>query len=149
MNQPPYKEHQILYSQLVTDHQDDFDHMEWVEEEELVENALLYFKERCWPLVYPAKSYSVAVIYAILIEEHYNIPVRETLNDPDLFLGNDDFFTIYSEDPETYESILLGLKELPDWRNAGWVPKTTEYFRLECTAEGIEETIAKLPELYK
>lgn len=141
-----YKEFQLLYNELVTEHSDDFANMEWIEEPELVINALRYFQQQSFPLIYPAKSYAVAIIYAALIEQTYGFEIQSTLDDPDLFLGHDDFFVRYSDDPDTYDEILLRLKEIPDWLNSGWAPKTADYFRLECTAEGIEETINNLQE---
>lgn len=133
-----YKLYQKLYHELVREHADDFENMEWVEAPELVQNALNYFRKAEFPLVYPAKSYAVAIIYATLLEQEYDIPLRESLDDSDLFLGHDDFFVVYSKDPTTYEAILKGLEEIPNWIDSGWAPKSAEYFRLECTLEGVE-----------
>jgi len=133
-----YKLYQKLYHELVREHTDDFENMEWVEAPELVQNALGYFRRAEFPLVYPAKSYAVAIIYATLLEKEYQIPLRESLDDPDLFLGHDDFFTVYSEDPDTYEAILSELTKIHNWIESGWAPKSAEYFYLECTAEGLE-----------
>lgn len=138
MTEPVYKQFQRLYEELVTEHEDDFKHMEIVESDELVENALDYFRKATFPLVYPAKSYAVAIIYATLIEQWYNIPLRQTLDDRDLFLGHDQYFVPYSEDPLTYEDILVHLADMPLWIQGGWAPKTAEYCRLECTEAGLD-----------
>jgi hypothetical protein len=141
MNPPvehEYKLYQRLYEELVQEHSDDFANMEWIEHPELVQNALDYFRKAEFPLVYPAKSYAVAIIYATLLEQEYGIPLRESLDDSDLFLGHDEFFVIYSKDPDTYEAILTELAKMPNWITSGWAPKSAEYFRLECTAEGLE-----------
>lgn len=134
-----YKVYQKLYNQLVINHTDDFSLMEFIEDSEIVNNALKYFKEATFPLIYPAKSYSVAIIYATLIEMEYGIPLRETLNDDDLFLGQDDFFVPYHADSITYEKIIDKLRNVPNWINSGWASKTKEYFYLECTEEGINK----------
>jgi len=141
MNTPvehDYKLYQRLYHELVQEHSDDFENMEWIRQPELIQNALNYFRKAEFPLVYPAKSYAVAIIYATLLEQEYGIPLRESLDDSDLFLGHDDFFVIYSKDPDTYEAILAELATMPNWIESGWAPMSAEYFRLECTAEGLE-----------
>lgn len=146
MSEPVYKQYQRLYEDLVKDHPDDFANMEIIERDELVENALKYFEAATFPLIYPAKSYAVAIIYATLNEQRYGIPVRDTLDDPDLFLGHDQYFLSYSADPRTYEAIMERLASIPDWLSKGWAPQTAEYWRLECTEEGIQEVLEKMME---
>lgn len=137
MHTLPYKEYQQLYDLLVTEHSDDFSLMEFVESEELVENALNYFREAKFPLVYPAKSYAVAIIYAFTLCDLYSIPIRTILDDKDLFLGQDPYFVPYSCDPTTYEAIMSALKDMSNWIEGGWAPKSKSYCLLECTEEGI------------
>ncbi len=137
MSTPPYKCFQRLYNEMVKDHPDDFAKMEIIEEEELVENALKYFDAATFPLIYPAKSYAVAVIYAFKLHELYGVTIRETLDDPDLFLGQDPYFTPYSEDPTTYDAIIAKLGTRLNWMDSGWAPQTVKYCLLECTEEGI------------
>ncbi|QTH80255.1 hypothetical protein PA10_00055 [Pseudomonas phage pPa_SNUABM_DT01] len=137
MSSHPYKDNQRLYNQLVRDHTDDFELMEMVESEEKIENALHYFKEATFPLYYPAKSYSVAIIYAYKLNELFGIDIYETLRDEDLFLGQDPYFVTYDQDQATYDAIIERLKEIPDWINSGWAPQTVRYCLLECTDEGI------------
>ena len=145
MNTPQYKDFQRLYNELVPDHSDAFDKMDWVEDEELVYNALKYFDSASFPLIYPAKSYAVAIIYAYKIKEVYGIPILTSLDDPELFLGQDPYFVPYSADKDTYISILAHLQERPNFLNEGWAPQTAKYFYYECTEEGfahVMETIA-------
>ena len=106
MHTLPYKEYQQLYDLLVTEHTDDFSLMEYIEDEELVDNAIKYFEKAEFPLIYPAKSYAVAIIYAFTLCDRYNLPVRTILNDKDLFLGQDPYFVPYENDPDTYERII-------------------------------------------
>ena len=140
MSEKEYKTYQQLYDLLVEDHPDDFTKMEFVVKDEIVENALSYFKGQVFPLIYPAKSYAVAIIYATLIHREYGYPVVETLNDPDLFLGQDGYFVPYSADPENYDKLLERVKELgPHWFYQGWGIKTCEYWVLECTEKGVNQ----------
>jgi hypothetical protein len=133
----PYKEYQQLYDAMVTDHPDDFANMQIIEDPELVENALHYFKEATWPLIYPAKSYAVAIIYATKLNEIYGIDIETILSDEDLFLGQDHYFVPFGDDPETYREIIRRLESMPDWINSGWAPQSVEYCLKECTEAGI------------
>lgn len=137
MESAPYKQYQQLYNELVTEHPDDFANMQIVEEEELVENALKYFKAAEFPLIYPAKSYAVGIIYAHTLHGLYGLPVRDILDDPDLFLGQDEFFVPYSQNPAVYDAIMARLAHMPGWITSGWAPQTVKYCLLECTEEGI------------
>lgn len=141
MNTRPYKEYQKLYNELVRKHSDDFAEMDIVIEEELVENALKYFDQPVFPLIYPAKSYAVAIIYAACLYDHYGYDMRESLDDPDLFLGQDPYFVRYGEAKETYEQILDKLQFKIDWINKGWAPQTVQYFEAECTLDGLQRTL--------
>lgn len=131
---------QSIYASLVEKHEDALD--EGVEilidNTEIVENSKRYFESATFPLVYPAKSYGVAVVYAFLIERLYGYPILETLNDPDLFLGTDPYFVTYEEDPESYDAIISYVKNKKDWEVCGWVPQTIIYFNRECTQEGLD-----------
>ena len=92
---------------------------------------------------YPIKSYMVAIIYATLINKHYGDPFYETLNDPDLFLGEDSFFKTYDADKETYDSIIKAIEEVDGWTSDSWAAETAHYWWLECTNEGLIRTYAK------
>lgn len=144
MDIPEYKQYQQLYQQVVTDHPDDFAKMEIVHSEELQENAKHYFLEQTFPLIYPAKSFAVAVIYALLLEETYAISPLASLNDPELFLGQDPYFEVYDRHPALYDHLLEWVLDQPNWKAMGWAAKTVEYFRLECTEAGIQEVMERL-----
>ena len=83
------------------------------------------------------------MVYAYHILRDYNIPVLETLNESDLFLGEDPYFVVYQDDPETYDRLLEKLQPLGDITELGWAKQTSEYYRLECTAEGLAEVMAR------
>lgn len=140
---PPYKEFQYLYRDLVDLHEDDIDKVESITTENTLEEklrgALEYFKAKSLPIIYPGKAYGVALVYALNIERDYGIPIRETLSDSDLFMGEDRFFVTYDQDPETYEALIERLKEFEpnDVTQMGWAEQTSRYYWLECTPEGI------------
>ncbi len=137
-----WKHWQQLYNGMVTEHTDDRSlHKREVRPFD-VEDALNYVREKSDVGIYPAKSYMVAIIYAVKINEVYGDNIIQTLNDPDLLNGQDDFFVPFSEDPENYMAILNRLPYMGNWLEGGWAPKTVEYFIAECTPKGYEDLIA-------
>jgi hypothetical protein len=105
---PHYKVVQRLRN--LTLPQDDFlrqDEIKFHAEKELiVEFGARYFSESLSDLIYPAKSYSVAIIYAHLIEKYFRTPFFKSLSDPQLLCDNDQYFVPYENDPQSYDAIL-------------------------------------------
>ncbi len=79
--------------------------------EELIGHITAYFRVEQKDLIYPAKSYCVAIIYALLLEEYFGEDFYHTLNDPELFQNTDQYFLPYSQNKEIYDQVLLQLKE--------------------------------------
>ena len=140
----PWKLNQQLYHQLVTEHEDAMENFNIRLDTEVVENALRYFKEQSDVAVYPSKSYAIGIIYATFLSEWFGVDFYDVLDDPDLFLGMDEYFKPYRDDKTTYDKIIEGLKSIPDWRDGGWAPKSFRYCYLECTEDGIEEVTKEL-----
>jgi len=65
-------------------------------QEELTQEVLNYFLEDTNQLIYPSKSYAVAIIYAHLLYKYFNVDIYESLKDKDLFQGTDKFFSPYN-----------------------------------------------------
>ena len=61
-----------------------------------------YFTDELNTLIYPAKSYAVAIIYSMLLDEHFGVPFDESINDPDLFMGTDKFFVPMYQNERVY-----------------------------------------------
>lgn len=133
-----WKLYQQIYNALVVEHSDALEIQVVVESDEIIDNAINFFLERLDYCVYPAKSYATAIIYALMLEETYGEDIKETLNDAELFLGQDKYFVPYDEDPSTYDALLKKVLELRNWKDGGWVPYTINYFNLECTEAGAE-----------
>lgn len=138
MSKKEWKMWQEVYNNLVTDHTDDRKYHRFEYNEERVENAFFYLNEKADYGIYPAKSRMIAIIYATMLEKVYGEDFYEVLNDPDLLFGQDDFFTPYLKDSDTYDAIIARLKEIPNWLEMGWAPKTVEYFYMECTQQGVD-----------
>lgn len=78
-------------------------------------------------LIYPAKSYFVAIVYAKCIEKWFNIPFYDSLDDTEL-LPDDKWFVRYSNDKVTYDDILCNIREIWEYSS---INKTVDYFKKE------------------
>lgn len=74
---------------------------------EIIRHIRRYFTEPVSHLVYPAKSYAVALVYSALLEEYFGVDRLEALKDPDLLYGNDRFFRPYTDTTKhIYDAVL-------------------------------------------
>lgn len=78
-------------------------------------------------LIYPAKSYFVAIVYAKCLEKYFGGSFFEYLNDPEL-LPDDTYFKIYSQDKSTYDNIINRIGDI--WQYPS-ICKTVNYFKKE------------------
>lgn len=78
-------------------------------------------------LIYPAKSYFVAIVYAKCLEKYFGGSFFEYLNDPEL-LPDDTHFKIYSQDKSTYDNIINRIGDI--WQYPS-ICKTVNYFKKE------------------
>ena len=85
-------------------------------------------------LIYPAKSYFVAIIYAKCLEKYFHQNFYEMLNDKDL-LPDDKFFITYQNDKDLYDKILENIGEI--WKYDS-INKTVDYFKKEFLVDGID-----------
>ncbi len=112
---PEYKLRQEMYNNLYQiDDRIGLDGHPWAycidDDERLVADILEYFTiEISHVLLYPSKSYAVAVIYAKLLNKYFGIPVLEALKDPHLLYDNDRFFVPYRAggSADIYNRVLL------------------------------------------
>lgn len=92
----------------------------------LIQQVVNFFKTES-KLVYPAKSYFVAIVYAKCLEKYFNIPFYEALDYKDL-LVDDKFFVPYSKDKDTYDIILGKIGDIFQYIS---IEKTVNYFKQE------------------
>ncbi len=78
-------------------------------DDQIVDYGIKYFNEELSELVYPAKSYSVAIVYSYLLAKNFGESFFDSLNDPDLLCQNDIYFKPYSAAKLTYDKILNGI----------------------------------------
>lgn len=78
-------------------------------------------------LIYPAKSYFVAIVYAKCLEKYFGGNFFEYLNDSEL-LPDDTYFKVYSQDKSTYDNIINRIGNI--WQYPS-ICKTVNYFKKE------------------
>jgi hypothetical protein len=106
-------------------------------EEETVGTVVRYFNEEVKELIYPAKPFVVALVYACLLEKHFGEPFYESLSDPDLLHGNDKHFKPYLDSKKIYDEVVCELSEQLEWvisepeRLPTQIRSTIQYFRKE------------------
>lgn len=96
-------------------------------DDQLVDMVVFFFKTES-SLIYPAKSYFVAIIYAGLLEHYFHISFFEALNMNDL-LPDDKWYVPYLKNRKVYDRIL---NEIPkDFLSLLSTKKTINYFKEE------------------
>ena len=94
---------------------------------ELIDMVVLFFETKS-KLIYPAKSYFVAIVYARLLEQYFSIPFLKALNLNDL-LPDDEWYIPYLKDKNVYDIILDKIPK--DFLSLPSTKETTEYFKEE------------------
>jgi hypothetical protein len=113
---------------------DDIEMMEHVDTNSIIETVAKYLSG--WvpeKVVYPAKSYFVALVYSRLLRDHFQEDPFEALSDQDLLYGNDPYFQAYgqtSENDQIYDSIIQAFGWDFDL-SLGEIPDVADYFREE------------------
>ena len=102
-------------------------------EEELVDEIVHFFMSGS-KLIYPAKSYFVAIIYAKLLEQYFDDDFYACLNDETL-LPDDYFFVPYNKSRKIYDAVLAKIGDPLSYKAA---QKTKEYFYQEFLVYGTD-----------
>lgn len=123
-----WKIKQEIFHRLNKKYEDDICNFNIVISENVVDDAVKYFKEKDIGWIYPAKSYMVAICYSKWLNKHFGGDFFEYLNDANLLYGNDPFFKPYSEDKKTYDEILKKINFLSFDENEGIVLDVKKYF---------------------
>lgn len=92
-----------------------------------IDTQVINFFKNGSELVYPAKSYFVAIVYAKCFEKFFNIDFYEALNDKDL-LPDDYYFSLYNENKDLYDKIIENIGDI--WQYDSII-KTVNYFKKE------------------
>ena len=123
-----WRERRVL-SYLIHDF-DDY-HLPYTEikmnNKQLVDTVVDFFNNES-KLIYPAKTYFVAIVYAKMLEKYFNIPFYEGLSQDDLLI-EDKWFIPYKKSQDTYDAIIKQIPE--DFLTLKSTRKTRQYFSEE------------------
>ena len=100
--------------------------------DEALIKEIVYFFINGSELIYPAKSYFVALVYAKLLEKYFGVDFYTVLEDKEL-LPDDIFFVTYNNSREIYDSVLKIIGNPLDYEAA---EKTKKYFYQEFMVDG-------------
>lgn len=92
-----------------------------------LEKQVIRFFIKGSELIYPAKSYFVAIVYAACLEKYFNVPFFEALCEPDL-LPDDDHYVCYLYKPDLYEFVLDYIGDIWQYKS---IDATVKYFKEE------------------
>ena len=106
---------------------------EYSSDEELVSEIVNFFMHGS-ELIYPAKSYFVAIVYAKLLEKYFEADFYESLSNNEL-LPDDSFFVSYNNSRNVYDAVLKRIGNPLDYAAAD---KTKEYFYQEFLVHGTD-----------
>jgi hypothetical protein len=125
-----WKVRQHLYHRL--DNPADFiEYKDTAFSDDVVADIVKYFTEPISKtLVYPAKSYAVAMIYARLLEKYFDEDFLTALDDPSLLYGNDQHFVPYHRSAAIYDAAIIAVSE----RNA-WNVEESDFEQVRTTVE--------------
>lgn len=84
-------------------------------------------------LIYPAKSYFVALVYAKMLEKYFGVDFYKALEDKEL-LPDDIFFVTYNNSREIYDSVLKIIGNPLNYESS---EKTKQYFYQEFMINGV------------
>ena len=92
-------------------------------------NMIVKFFETESSLVYPAKAYFVAIVYAYCLNRYFGEDFYCALNNKEL-LPDDHYFVVYSEDKPVYDGVIarIDLSRLTQYPST---QKTLTYFKQE------------------
>jgi len=97
-----------------------------IDYDNIINNVIKFFETES-ELVYPAKSYFVAIVYAKCLEKYFSIPFYESLDYEDL-LFDDKYFVKYSDNNDVYDKIIEKIGDIWQYKS---IDKTVEYFKKE------------------
>ena len=123
-------------SYLINDFNDtglDYTVKKYGSDEELVNEIVDFFISGS-KLIYPAKSYFVAIVYAKLLEEHFDENFYDCLSDKEL-LPDDYFFVPYNRNRNVYNAVLSKIGDPLGYKAA---ENTKEYFYQEFLLDGTD-----------
>jgi hypothetical protein len=128
MSKPEWKILQEIYHRLNVNFTDDASNFDIEINDDIINNAVKYFKQRDIGYIWPAKSYMVGICYAKWLSKEFGGNPLDYLSDPELLYNNDPYFKSYDDDSDTYNKILDKIGSWDFDESAGVVPDVRQYF---------------------
>jgi hypothetical protein len=126
-----WKIRQEIYHRTQGSFNDDMNNFNWILSDDIIENAIKYFKTTDIGWIWPAKSYMVGICYAKWLSVEFGGHPLDYLNDPEMLYNNDPYFVTYNESKEIYDKILERIFGWEFDENLGVVPEVKQYFNDE------------------
>jgi hypothetical protein len=99
-------------------------------DDEIIDMTVEFFKAES-KLIYPPKSYFVAIIYAYYINIYFDDNFYELLNNREL-LPDDKYFVPYNDKKYVYDQIINKIGDISQYKS---IKTTLEYFKQEFLIE--------------
>ena len=99
-----------------------------------IPNQVIEFFKTESKLIYPAKSYFVAIVYSMCLQKYFGVDFYQSLDDREL-LPDDKYFVPYSQDKDSYNYILDRITNIWEYSS---IYKTLEYFKKEFLIDDID-----------
>lgn len=126
------------YNQEWTDNVDDQKDQIIIKHSNIVNDAVDYFKFQQNKMIYPSKSYSVAIAYSYWLSSSFGGNIHDYLVDEEL-LFDDPFYVKYEDDKNNYDKIISHIEKGgpfleqfplygPKFSGLNNLNKTREYF---------------------
>lgn len=93
----------------------------------IVEYAIRYFSEEPKQWSMPAKNYFVRICLSHYLSKKFNYDFKKLMDTNKILPYDDQFSPIYSRGKEIYDRILFVFKDIPYWKEPGYL-KTIEVF---------------------
>ena len=117
--------------ELNSDMSNHLDIKQYADVGDLIAEIVSHFTIEVPRLVYPAKSFYVAIMYARLLEQNFGQNFYTVLDDPELLYGNDQFFVPYSKARYVYDEVLKRIDLTQLNMSLSQVKSTVGFFRRE------------------
>jgi len=124
-----WKINQEVYHRVNQDHKDSLYGYDILISDDIINDAVDYFKNEELGFIYPAKSYVVAICYAHWLSKDFKEDFYKLLNDEELLYNNDPYFKTYNQDKNTYDEIIK--RVLPFDEEKGIIPDIKNYYKSE------------------
>lgn len=140
-----WKVRQELYHRLNSTFSDDLNQFQIEFTDDVIGDAVRYFKETDLGWIYPSKSYMVGICYSKWLSEDFGGDPIKYLSDASLLHGNDPYFVPYFENTRVYISILELIGGWGFDQSLGMIPDVRKYYEDEFMIDSLPSDLLQTP----